>query len=219
MDGIDEVLRSNPQIQLNVVQGRDPSTFSGPAFLHGKIGKNKRPETKLEDFVNLVESGMSGADVAFFKLCWVDITSETNIDKLFETYKRSMAQLKEQYPETHFVHVTVPYTSEGVGFHLWVKKIKDVMKGVIGRTNYYDNYKRNLFNEKMLAEYVGKETVFDLAKLESSCQNGRRESFAEKGRVCYSLCEGYTDDYAHLNKVGSRIAAEQLLILLANVIE
>ena len=82
---------------------------------------------------------------------------------------------------------------------------------------YHDNIKRGQFNDMLRKQYDGKEPVFDLAKIESTLPDGRRVTFTKDGMTYYSMVPDYTYDSGHLNELGRKIAAEQLLLPLANL--
>jgi len=65
----------------------------------------------------------------------------------------------------------------------------------------------------------GVVNIFDLAKIESTFPDGRRASFTKDGKTYYSMVPDYTYDGGHLNELGRKIAAEQLLFLLANLFQ
>jgi len=148
--------------------------------------------------------------------CYVDLTVGTNVQNLFDKYKITISRLKKLYPETTFVHVTVPLTSENTGIKQWLKKGKDLVKKIIGRP-VYNNINRSEFNEMLRKEYEGKAPIFDLAKVESTDPNGRRIAIQKHGKTFYAMVPDYTYDGGHLNETGRKKAAEQLLILLANI--
>jgi len=217
IDGIKDLIKENPQIRLNIVETDNPSDFNTPLFAHCKVGKNTYPKSKIEAFSSFIEKGVGKkADIAFFKFCYVDLTTKTNVQNLFNTYQITMSRLKKLYPETTFVHVTVPLTSEAIGIKCWVRKAKDLIKKIIGRP-IYNNIKRNQFNEILRKEYNGKAPIFDLAKVESTDPSGRRIEIKRHGKTYYSMAPEYTYDGGHLNETGRKKVAEQLLILLANI--
>jgi hypothetical protein len=148
------------------------------------------------------------------KLCFVDVRSDSNVKDLFANYRDTARKLKGKYPKVAFVHITVPLTSRQTGAKVWIKKI-------IGRPigGYEENVKRNEFNDLLRAEYAGKEPLFDLAAVESTYPGGKRELFTKEGKSYLSLVPLFTDDGGHLNKTGRGIAAEQLLVFLARLIE
>ena len=104
--------RSNerkPQIKLNIVETRNPDDFNKGIFAHSRVGKNVDPKSKIDEFAKFTEQGIGeNADIAFFKFCYVDVRSETDSQKVFDDYKKSMSNLTKKYPKTNFIHVTVP---------------------------------------------------------------------------------------------------------------
>jgi len=222
IDGIKDVIKENPQIKLNIVETNDPSEFNAPLFAHSRVGKNTEPKSKIDTFANFMEKGIGEkTDIAFFKFCYVDVTAGTDIEKVFDGYKSTMARLKGIFPEMRFIHTTVPITFKPTGIKGWIRKGKNLIKKIIGRPvfDYQDNVNRNRFNEMVRKEYNGKEPIFDLAKIESTFPNGTRSSFIKDGKTYYSLISDYTDDGGHLNEKGRKIVAEQLLILLVGLCE
>ncbi len=216
IEGMAELLKENPRIKLLIKEPNRFLDFKGPVFAHFKIGKNEDPKSKIEDFSEILERGLGDrVDIAFFKLCYVDIRyDDSNIKDLFAYYRDTMRKMKEKYPKVVFVHVTVPLTARQTGLKAWIKKI-------IGRPigGYEDNVKRQDFNDLLKAEYAGKEPLFDLAAVESTYPDGKRELFTKDGKAYPSLVRLFTDDGGHLNKTGRRKASEQLLVFLAKLIE
>jgi hypothetical protein len=79
------------------------------------------------------------------------------------------------------------------------------------------NIKRNEFNRLIVNKYEGRESIYDLAKIESTLADGSRASFKSGGRVFFSLAKEYTDDGGHLNDIGKFRAAKELLNVLCNI--
>ena len=213
MDGIQDLLREYPQINLNIVETSDHADFKLGIFAHSKVGKNMDPISKISAFENYMKNGLGGrADKAFFKFCYIDITPKTQVEQLFSEYKNTLLQLKLNYPKTEFIHVTIPLKIVQTGPRAWIKKI-------IGRPigGYEDNIKRNEFNNLLRTTYREKEPIFDLALVESTFLNGSRQKFQYNGSTYYALIPEYSHDGRHLNEVGRKKVAEQLLISLANL--
>jgi len=220
IDGLKAVMAENPNIRLNIVHTSDADKFDDALFAHTWIGQNTDPSSKIEAFDNIMRNGVGDkVDIAFMKFCYVDITSRTDIDKVFDDYKSTLSGLEESFPGINFIHVTTPLTSKPTGMDALIKIAKNVIKIIIGKPvfDYKDNMNRNRYNEKLLTGYAGKYAVYDLAKVESHFQDGRATSFSVGGDTYYSLAPDYTNDGGHLNEQGSKIAAEQLLIMLANI--
>ena len=178
------------------------------------------PESKTRAFAEVMQGGIGGkADIGFMKMCYVDVTSNTNVQEVFEDYKQKMANLVNQFPDTKFVHVTVPLTAKPEGMQAVKQKGKNIIKKVLGKPvfDYKDNINRNKLNKMLKAEYVGKSPFFDLALLEAAGPGGKLSGFIKDGEQILTLANKYTYDGGHLNAEGSRLVAEQLLIFLANL--
>jgi hypothetical protein len=213
IDGIKDLVAENPQIDLKIVESADPKDLIFPALAHSKVGTNSDPNSKVTEFTRFMDSGLGEElDMAFLKLCYVDVTANTDATAVFGGYKEKFSYLKKKYPGTTFIHLTVPLTTLQTGVKAWVKQM-------IGRSvdGYEDNIKREQINEMIRKEYAGKEPVFDLAMIESTKPGGSRSSFKHEDRNYYSLVPEYTYDGGHLNKMGRRIVAGNLLVLLANL--
>ncbi len=214
MEGVRAVLAENPGIRLTVVEGKGDAAAGGAGvFVHEAVGKNKYPETKLQDFAaRLSEGAGKGADIAFVKFCYVDVVPGTDVAALFAEYKGRMAEIRKRHPGTTIVHVTVPLVTEPPTLKNAVKKLLGRGGGSCG-----ENEVKNRYNELLLAEFGGREPVFDLARLESTKGDGTRVTCSKDGKVLYCLNPEYTDDGGHLNAAGRKAVASELLVLLAGL--
>jgi hypothetical protein len=184
------------------------------AFYHSRVGSNSDLKSKIDEFSQTVESTFVGKlDIAFVKLCYLDIVASSDIESLFSYYKESLAALRKSYPDIEFVHLTVPLMVEN---STWKTQIKKLM-GQDHLWEYADNIKRNQYNQMLLNEYKGREPVFDLAMIESTRPDGTRESFTFKGKTYYALVNDYSRDGAHLNDLGSKKVGSALLEFLAEI--
>lgn len=209
LEGVNEIIKENPAVELNIVKTTDPAAFNSPVFAHNTIGLNDDPRSKLHDFESQLKKGIgNNADIAFFKFCYIDIHRETDVKKLFLEYKGTMDRLKKDYPHTTFAHVTVPLT-------VTTPALKAFVKRLMGKQD--NNINRNLFNEMLRKEYEGKEPVFDLAKYESTYANDSRAVFSVGGTSYYSLAPEYTDDGGHLNEKGRKAVALEFLRFLSGI--
>lgn len=213
ISGIGDVLRDNPQIKLSLVEHKGEGTLGPPQFAHSGIGANGAPKSKMEAFSALMDKSLGkSVNIAFFKFCYIDFDPSTDVEKVFLMYRETMGALQRKYPDTTFVHVTTPLMVLQKGPKAWIKSI--LGKPISG---YDDNIKRCRFNDMLRKEYMGKAPVYDLAAVESTFPDGRRATFEKDGHTTYYLVEDYTYDDGHLNETGRRIAAEQLLVLLAGL--
>ena len=152
VDGIKDVLRENPKIRLNLQETDDPTLFSAPLLAHSQVGRNTNPGSKIQAFAGLMDNGLGNkADIAFFKFCYVDVTSPTDVEKVFAEYKTTLTALQNKYPRTTFLHLTVPLTTVPPAFK---PRIKWVIKKIIGRaTGPEDNIQREVFNQLLRANF------------------------------------------------------------------
>jgi hypothetical protein len=211
LDGVEKIRGVAENANIRIVEYNKSNPPDGPALAHAHIGRNQFPDLKIQAFSEYVRGGVGNwADVALFKLCYVDITSKTDVKAVFNMYREAMGALKSEYPQTTFVHVTVPLVCRYQGW-------KDMVKRILGRKlgSDDDNIRRNEYNQMLLAEYQGKEPIFDLAQAESTREDGTRETFTVNGRKYHALVAEYASDGAHLNDLGKRRVAEQFLSSLA----
>jgi len=215
VEGIEDIMRENEHIKLNIMETDSWQDEQSHVFAHSKVGKNRYPLLKIDDFSNNIQKGFGvRADIAFLKLCFVDTYKDTDIVEIFNHYNASLNVLKGQYPNTTFVHLTMPIMIQEKG-------LKSTMKRVLGKhvMGYEDNLRREEYNMMIRNEYGGREPLFDIALIESTRRDGTREKYEKDGVQYYALVPEYTNDGGHLNKMGRRIVAEQFLIFLANLID
>jgi hypothetical protein len=213
MEGVADVVRDEPRIGLRVAGGEGALDGAGGIFAHGPVGRNGDPGLKTDDFARRIEGQFRGkVDVAFHKYCYVDVTGTTDVAAVFDHYRKTMARLRDEFPGVVFVHVTTPLVRVGSG-------PRAALKRLLGRDpgRYGDNFARERFNDLMRSAYLGKEPLFDLAAIESTRPDGRRETIRSGERSGHALVAAYTTDNAHLNEVGRRRVAEELLVFLARL--
>jgi hypothetical protein len=215
MDGVGALLKENPSIRLTIVETTDPSRFDAPVFAHARVGRNEDPGSKCEAFEQYMESGIgSRADIAFFKFCYVDINRETDVEKMFESYKATIRRVKTKYPGLTIVHVTVPLTSSDYTLKV---RLKNLVKRILGRKD--ENVGRGEFNERIRKEFGGSDPIFDLAAIESTSSAGEPVTVTYQGKKYPCMYSGYTTDGGHLTDEGKRVAAVGLLQTLLRVVE
>ena len=208
-------LKENPSIRLTIVETTDPSRFDAPVFAHARVGRNGDPGSKCEAFEQYMDSGIgSRADIAFFKFCYVDINRETDVGKMFESYKATVRRVKTKYPGLTLVHVTVPLTSTDYTLKV---RLKTFVKGILGRKD--ENVGRGELNERIRKEFGGSDPIFDLAAIESTSPAGEPVTFTYQGKKYPCMYPGYTTDGGHLNSEGKRVVAVGLLQTLLRVVE
>jgi len=214
MDGVEDLKKEYPKIKLQVVETNKSGDLKPGILAHSRVGKNREPQTKINEFENVLSQGIGRkVDAAALKFCYVDMTDQTDVEQLFNQYKNRVEKIRKQYPDLEIIHFTEPLTVQKKTWKTWIKQIigkKDIWE-------FNDNIKRNEYNELLIKEYKGKDPILDIATIESTKPDGSRQSFEVDGAKYYSLYPGYTMDWGHLNETGRKKVAEQLLLLMVNL--
>jgi hypothetical protein len=212
LQGVNEILRTYPQVPLRVVETHDPADLTPGVIAHATLGTNGDPSSKLRAFARSLDSGIGkNVDVALFKYCYVDVNASTDVKNVLEEYKTEMSRLKSRFPAVRFVHVTMPLRKVQEGPKAFVKRLIGKPLG-----GFADNVRRNEYNELLRAQYLGREPVFDLAELEARRPDGSLIRFAAGDRQYEALNPAYTYDNGHLNEAGRLQAAAAFLQALAS---
>lgn len=178
------------------------SAAPGPGIRDVLIGVNGDPLGKIADFDRMIRSGAGqDVDVALLKLCYLDITESTDVVRVFNTYRDTLRQLQEDFPEIRFVAVTVPLTTE----RTWKRRIKAII-GKDPALGPRDNVARERMNALIRAQFEP-PALFDLAAVESSRDDGTRVAFTRQANTYYSLNPEYSSDGSHLNEKASKLTA------------
>lgn len=213
IDGVKAILSENPHIKLNIVELRNPSDFNVGVFAHSSVGKNEDPQSKTEDFSQIMNSGVGEqVDISFHKYCYIDANSRSDSNNIFQNYGKQMQQLFNLYPDVQFVHLTMPLTTVQTGPKAWIKKILGKPVGGLDA-----NIKRNEYSQLLKKTYQDNGLIFDLAAVEAQKPDGTFESFTKNGHNYLAMYKGYTNDGGHLNQLGQKTVAEKLLIFLATI--
>lgn len=221
MDGIKEIMKKNPAIRLNLRETKDPGEFKTGIFAHSPNGENLHPKTKVDAFVKTMTSGLGrSVDIAFFKLCFVDINPDTDVKELFKYYKTALTSLKAKYPKVIFIHATVPLTTEDEQLSA-ADRIKDLVKKVLGRrtraqTAVLSNINKNEYN-RLLRDEFRSDYIIDVEQYESTRPDGTRLISTKEGKKHFSLVPAYSSDGGHLTGIGKIAVADSVLALLAGI--
>lgn len=186
LDGMNAIYARRGIPAANIVDGVAGMPSTGPGFAQVEIGSNGDPASKFADFQAAVATA-SGLNVAVMKLCFVDITADTDAESVFAQYRAMIDDVRASHPDIALVHATVPLT------------VDDPASNVV----------RQRYNSLMRATYGS--AVFDLARMESTRPNGSRVKGRFRGQKYFALYPGYAADEGHLNAKGSRRAATAFL--------
>lgn len=175
-----------------------PGTALTPGLTHFFVGENEHPEGKLEHFAATLEK-TPGVELAVLKLCYVDISPDTDVTALFAKYQATHDALKAKFPSVEFVHVTAPLTVVQTGLKAFAKKLTGSAPW-----GARENVKRHQFNELLRKTYASAH-LFDLAAVESTGADAC--TFERDGKTWPCLRSSWTDDGGHLNAKGQREVA------------
>ena len=211
INGIVDLMAEGETARVNIVETTDAAKFDRGIFGHSGVGKNSEPETKIRAFEEVLGNGVgSKVDIAMLKFCFVDVKQNTDVNALFASYKESMTRMGEQFPGVRFVHFTMPLAQLRTSAKTRIKKalgFKEIWE--------FDNLARkNEYNELIRNEYGDTGAVFDLATVEATRPDGTRETFEWKGKQYQALVPDYTDDGGHLNEVGRKVVAAEMVRFL-----
>lgn len=202
LSGLADLQQQLDRPAIRVAELGDLSAADGQGvLLQTAIGQNGKPDSKCEDFRQVMRQLQGRVDVALFKFCYIDFDDQSDAAAIFDTYARTMDEMKRQYPEVTFVHVTSPLRSIERGPGVWAREL-------LGKRNRakHANAARGEFN-RLLRERYAADPIFDLAAVMSTYPDGRRETFTLDGKTYESLVPAYTDDGGHLNAVGATYGA------------
>lgn len=211
VDGMEMILKENPNIKLNIKKGNNINLFDKPVFAHDNNGTNRDPKSKIDAFYNLMEQGLGDqVDIAGFKFCYVDFNERPNYLEVFNHYKKRINEISIKYPEVKIIHFTVPIMSLRSG-------PKALIKNIFRKNpRIRDNNVINEFNELLRKEYKD-QLIFDLEYFESTYPDGTREFQESNGKIVYNMIPAYTYDGGHLSNKGKITVSSQFFIFLTQL--
>ena len=204
--GLTELIASGASERFTITDTKQPA---GPGFFHSKIGENRDPLKKMDEFKQIIlADGGANINIAFMKLCYVDITADTDIESLFTSYTEMVSELEQSYPQIRVIHLTVPLRTFETG-------MKGLAKRILGKDKSIpDNSARNHYNRLIVNQFGSDKALFDLAALESTNPDGTREYRTRKGEKIYGLSPDLSNDGGHLNEKGRKLIASSLLLFI-----
>jgi hypothetical protein len=194
---------------LQVVQLDQLPTVAGGTLAESSIGVNGQPASKDVAFLEAVEH-LAPGEIALYKYCYLDMAADTNPDSLFASYAATLTAARSS--GVRILAATMPVTTVAPAWKRWNKQ-------ALGRVTDTDlNLKRQKFNDLVRANYDDRSLV-DLARMESTLENGNRSTIEVAGRVVEVLPDAHTDDGAHLNTRGRRQVATEFVNALAAAVD
>lgn len=210
IDAIPAIYSASPGGAPDIVVGEEPQSSSGGFIQHVLVGTNGDPIGKIREFDRIMRGGLAAnLDVAALKLCYIDFSSATDVDAVFESYSSTMAALQRDYPEVSFLYFTAPITTDrGV-----VKRVKARL-GLDDSLSPMDNVARESFNSKVRDRYEGTGQLFDIAAIQSTSE-GTRSLKSYDGAAYYAMEDEFASDPGHLNPDGAIVIGRAFLEAVA----
>lgn len=215
LDGL-AALAAEHGVPLRIVEAPAGVDDGAPGIVHQRVGRNAEPATKCDAFGGFLTGPGRAArwDAAVLKFCYADLGDRTDIHpaQLLELYRKTVASVRSARPDVVLVHATVPLSTRGEG-------TGDRVKAALGLGTSKDanNARRNRFNDLLRAEYAG-EPLFDVARAESTREDGSRAGVARDAAFDEALRRELTSDGGHLNDEGRRVVARAFARALATAL-
>lgn len=212
IEGLKSIFQENKVNNSNIFKLDIIQTLPERYFVHSQIGKNGNPLSKIKDFVKTIDLLKNkNLKIVMMKFCYADFNQNSDIHKIFQQYSTAIDSIKSKYPNLIIIHFTVPLMTE----RSLLGKLKAFVKGNSNKS-FYDNLARNNFNDLIKVKYQS-ELIFDLAGIESTYFNGKREIKELDGKQSYFLIGEYSSDGGHLNKLGQKLVANELINMIAEI--
>lgn len=211
LDGIANVYADAGRAVPEIVEVSETSAGAAQ-IMHSYVGVNGDPLGKFEAFRTLVD-GPAGesASVAMVKLCYTDITAPSDVAAVFDGYTALMADLEARHPDVTFLYATVPLTTD----RSWKANIKALF-GSDDQMGPGDNQAREQYNALIREEYAVSGRLFDVAAVESTMSTDPAVRSLD-GSDYYVLNAALSSDAGHLSERGGRLAAAELIRVIADV--
>jgi hypothetical protein len=211
LDGLESFKLRDPALaSLPIIEIDSATKIAGPGIYHCKIGRNRDIPSKFHSFEDiLIRRGLGAeVDLALMKLCYVDIGESTVVSSVFKEYTSLAERVMSTHPRLNLLHATVPLTIHGKGFR---RALRNLVKGD------QKNMKRCEFND-LIRKHFPARSIVDLARFESTREDGSRVTFARFGREYEAANEQWMDGAGHLNKLGGERLARLFLQAIVQTI-
>ncbi len=176
---------------------------------HARIGNNGDPNSKIDGFLDIVRRFGSSFDYVMLKFCYVDVTVQSNISELFQSYKSLAESLGPVNDMPTILHCTVPVRTVSVGVR---SAIRLVLRRPVQALS--DNAARDEFSELLRQEYGQTNRLFDLAHIQSTRPDGSIHYCRQAEMRIPTMIPSLSDDGGHLNDLGKALVGTQFLRFL-----
>ena len=213
--GVSELASVN-EVSVSIVAANEQEEYDQGTIVHGNVGMNEDPISKIKHFDAIMRGGMATVvDAAFFKFCFVDVDRETNVDELFREYRAVVGALERDYPDVIFLHVTMPIVSRPLPL---ITRAKNFAKAILGRyiVSSRLNLIRETYNDKLREAYSESGRLFDLARIQAIGTDESVNTTRTEDRS-RAMQRAFTYDGGHLNRYGRQHIATELIRFLGSL--
>jgi len=205
---LDGIRQNHPNAKIVAYDSQEKGARKYGIF-HKSIGRNGDPYSKIDGFVECVQSAATPFDIALMKFCYADIDTMTDVNELFQYYQEAMNKLSRTLPGTRILHCTVPLRSIRLG-------IRSFLRLAFGRsvTAIQENIQREALSDLVRSDCLENSRLFDIAALESKSLSGSLCVPNYHAVRVPALDPYYSSDGGHLNGVGRRYIAEKFVQLI-----
>lgn len=214
--GIQAAFRGSDLPKPKVLSWSRAKKERGALVATAKIGRNGSPKSKMKAFAALVnEAPRNSIDVAVLMFNYQDITAESNVDDVFQSYTDTMTSLENANPQVDFLYATTPVTTA----NSWTSMDSVKVTGLTNVTQplWQDNIARERFNGLMRARYQSTGQLFDIAALEADLGKGKVVAKEHEKQWYHVMNPALSIDGRRLNKTGSVKLATALMVNVAHI--
>lgn len=217
LTGLRELMRRKPALNIPITSYAEPdrtdgtvhSVFETPAIVEGNAGRRGSPEKKIDEFSSFLRSSEgANIDIAMLKFCYGDLGRLTDAEELFGRYTKAIEEIRRERPGIHLIHCTVPLKAEEHG-------AKGRLKRLVGAGSDASNAARSRYNELVRQRFPAAQ-VLDFAATQSKRPDGTLATVEVGGKRVQVLADEYTEDGAHLNRLGQLVLAREFLLTLSH---
>lgn len=212
--GIDDAYARAKLADPKVAKWEKVKNSKGSVVAVAKIGRNGDPLSKMRAFAGLVNDAPRGSvNVAVMTLNYEDVSANTNVDQVFQSYFETMDSIERANPDITFLYATVPVTTA----NSWREVAKDEVSGLndVEQPAWQDNIARERLNALIRAQYAATGRLFDIAALQARIDGSRVAAKTHENQWYYVMNPALAKDGKRLNTRGAAQLADTLMRLVA----
>lgn len=184
-----------------------------PLVATATIGANGNAVSKLRAFARLANDAPRGSvNVALMAFNYQDVTAETDIDSLFDSYAETMESIEGANPDIIFLYTTTPVTTA----NSWRAVDRAKVTGLrdVDQPVWQDNIARERLNNLIREQYGPTGRLFDIAALQARINGSKAAAKVHQDQSYFVMNPGLSSNGKRLNNAGSKQLAQSLMLLV-----